>query len=145
MNSCFPYKVLKEISLPGIENHFVMEDINGNKHLMPSDPYKDYPIKIGDIINCYIDKINCIGKVFIEPEHPYYKRENIYEMKIIDIGEKFYKRGKYRFTIKIIDYKGAIAEALPYNFDVNINFRYGLNTCRVIKLKKGKLVISNQL
>ena len=48
----------------------------------------NYHLKTGQTINCRIDKINCTGKIFIEPEHPYYKLGEIYEFPLVRIEKK---------------------------------------------------------
>ena len=143
-NKAYTFLVKKEISIPGLGKQFVMGAPDGTKHLMPSKPYKKYPVKVGQEISCFIDKINCVGKIFLEPEHPYYKRGEVYEFDIKFISEKFYKRGKNRRKLYFKDYKGDMTEAIPYNFDFERKVS-ALQKCRVIRLKKGKVVISNRL
>ncbi|NOZ46787.1 MAG: hypothetical protein GXO79_08385 [Chlorobi bacterium] len=135
------FTVKKTISLPAIGKYYVMQSPFGSNHLMPVEPYKDYNIKTGQNLKCYIDKINCTGKIFLEPEHPYYKRDEVYNIFIIQISDTFYKRGKYRFNLLIEDYKKNRIEAIPFNYNEKF-VPNQIQKCKVIRLKKGKLVLS---
>lgn len=70
--------VKKEIVL-NEERYFVLEDPETkNVFLMPTRYYVNYPIEIGQRIQVKIDKINCSGEVFVEPQHPYYEEGKAY-------------------------------------------------------------------
>lgn len=144
LNASYEFLVKKEVLIPGLEEQLIMIALDGTMHLMPSKPYEKYPLIIGQKVKCYIDKINCVGKVFLEPEHPYYKRGEVYEFDIKFISEKYYKRGKYRRKLFIKDYNGEMSEAIPHKF--NYDFKVSeIQKCKVIRLKKGKVVITNRL
>jgi hypothetical protein len=69
----YPFKVSGSVDLPDGEECFVLTDVNGVKHLLYKSYYRNYNIRHGMDIRCRIDKINCTGKIFIEPEHPHYQ------------------------------------------------------------------------
>ncbi len=144
INNSYEFLVKKKINVLGLGEQFVMQLPDGTKHLMPSKPYEKYPILEGQKIRCYIDKINCVGKVFLEPEHPYYKRGEEYEFDIKFISERFYKRGKYRRKIFVKDHNGDMSEAIPYKFNYDFDAT-SLQKCKVIGLRKGKVIITNIL
>jgi hypothetical protein len=73
------FKVLNYIQLQDELWYYILQDINGLKHFMRADCYKDYDFKIGTEIKCKIDCINCTGRIYLEPEHPFYKEGKIYE------------------------------------------------------------------
>jgi hypothetical protein len=97
------FYVLKELILPDGIMYLVIADPFGDKHLIPSKYYKNYPIKPGTSYLCHIDKINCQGKIFIEPIHPYYKHGKVYpfifEKKVI-LGSKKGDKHYYQMTGK---------------------------------------------
>ena len=79
----YPFQVSGLIRLPDNTEHFVLVDPNGVKHLLESIYYQNYHFETGQMISCRIDKINCNGKFFIEPIHPYYRIGNHYDFRII--------------------------------------------------------------
>jgi len=65
------FTVEKIINLAGTE-YFVLLAEFDKKYLIPAINYIEYKIKTGDKIKCKVDKINCNGKVFLEPDCPIY-------------------------------------------------------------------------
>ncbi len=85
----YPFIVHNLIQLQDDAWYFVLRDINGLKHFLPAEYYQDYQIKTGDEISCKIDKINCTGRIYLEPRHPHYTEGEIYDfetVKILDSG-----------------------------------------------------------
>jgi len=72
------------ITLQDQKQYFILEDPDGMKHFLEEEPYQHYHLKTGSYIRCRVDKINCTGRVFLEPEHPYYKTGAIYHFRIQD-------------------------------------------------------------
>lgn len=66
----YDFKVMGVISLPGGKDYFKLEDPNGILHLLPSGSFPD--LTSGSVIRCLVVKINCSGRIFLEPEHPVY-------------------------------------------------------------------------
>ena len=79
----YPFRVHKLVQLQDDAWYFVLEDINGLKHFLPAENYQDYRIKPGDEVSCKIDKINCTGRIYLEPRHPYYTEGEIYDFEIV--------------------------------------------------------------
>lgn len=50
----------------------VMEDPFGIRHMVPFVYYKNYHIEPGMEVVCRVDHVNCTGRIFLEPEHPFY-------------------------------------------------------------------------
>lgn len=74
-----PFKIHNLVQLQDDAWYFVLQDINGLKHFLPAENYKSYGFKTGDEITCKIDKINCTGRIYLEPKHPCYREgENYY-------------------------------------------------------------------
>lgn len=83
----YDFKVLKIITLYDGNNYFVIEGPNLNKYLLNSSLYKNYNININDVIKCKVDKINCSGRTFLEPKHPFLNEGEIYNFEVIAIEE----------------------------------------------------------
>jgi hypothetical protein len=81
----FPFKIHNLVQLQDDEWYYVLRDINGLKHFMPAVYYESYGFKPGDKIRCKIDRINCTGRIYLEPEHPYYKEGKIYNFTVISL------------------------------------------------------------
>ena len=70
-DSICKFKIIREITIPNDNKYYVLEDVIGNKHLLPTEFYRNYDIKIKSEIECTVDKVNCIGRIFLEPLHHY--------------------------------------------------------------------------
>ena len=67
--------------------YYVLQDLNGLKHFLPAGYYRNYGFQPGDEISCKIEKINCTGRIFLEPKHPTYAEGEIYEFEFISYSE----------------------------------------------------------
>lgn len=76
------FKVLKQMQIPGEDNYYLLESPLGNRMLMAAKYYASYSIVPGTTIECRVDKINCTGKMYLEPAHPYYKVGNRYTFQV---------------------------------------------------------------
>jgi hypothetical protein len=81
------FRVGRKISDPLGAGYFVLTDPGQKKYLLPADTYRHYGIKPGTSIKCRIDKINCKGEIFLEPENPHYSEGRHYEFTVI--GDDF--------------------------------------------------------
>ncbi len=79
----FPFRLRKIISLDPGDEWFVMQDPHGYHILVPSQHYRKYGLKPGQQVNCRVDKINCNGRMFLEPLHPYYTEGRNYLFPLI--------------------------------------------------------------
>lgn len=64
----------KHIELSETEQYWVAETTDGQRFLIDYFQYEKYGFSVGKSIQVTVDKINCSGKVFIEPDHPVYER-----------------------------------------------------------------------
>lgn len=134
----YPFRILKTISLGPNDDWFVMQDPMGYKILMPKTYYEDYGFKTGMLVNCRVDKVNCNGKVFLEPQHPHYEEGKVYSFNLLGTGHHknildedehyFLVEDAFGNSIKVaVDSKG-IWKDPPETID-----------CLVKRIKKGKL------
>ncbi len=80
------FTVEKNVEISPESKYFVLRDQAGYRMLLPAEPYKTYPIKTGETIRCRVDKINCSGQIFLEPEHPVFSEGKIYEFTVSGIS-----------------------------------------------------------
>jgi hypothetical protein len=135
----YPFKILKFIELDD-EPLFVMQDPLGYKALMPKKYYHHYGFQINQIVDCRVDKINCNGKMFLEPMHPIYKEREIYDFKVLDKGSK-------KNIIDEYDYFILIKDSLDQRWSVKVTSvkhfpDSDIIQCKVDRIKKGSLYLS---
>ena len=138
----YPFKISGLIVLPNGNECFILIDPNKVKHLLETKHYLNYKLKPGQTINCRIDKINCTGKIFIEPEHPYYKLGEIYKFPLVRIDRNENLSDSNKIFIIFTDvFKNEIKmllNELPGEFNKSDLYKF-----RVKKIKQGKLYISS--
>ncbi|MEI6059733.1 MAG: hypothetical protein WCR72_03440 [Bacteroidota bacterium] len=83
----YPFRIHNLMQLQDDAWYYVLVDINGLKHFMPASYYENYGFATGGLINCKIDRINCTGRIFLEPEHPFYKEGEIYLFDILGFAD----------------------------------------------------------
>ncbi len=67
---------------------FVIQFPNGDKTILQRKYYHHYNICVGQELIGVIDKINCAGKIFFEPQHPYYQIGSIYSFSVLETISK---------------------------------------------------------
>lgn len=77
----YDFLVQKTLDL-GDNDFFLLRGPDEHKYLLPRKYYRHYNIEVNDIISCRVDKINCRGEVFLEPENPYYREGEEYEFEV---------------------------------------------------------------
>jgi hypothetical protein len=79
---------LKEISINDADRFYLFQHEAGDRFMLEKTMYSLYSFQSGKTINARIDRINCSGKIFIEPEHPVYKDLQIYKFDVLKIVSK---------------------------------------------------------
>lgn len=136
------FVIKKQIELAEDEKYFVLEDAEGRKQLMKSKFYKKYNFKIGGKIICKIDHINCVGKIFLEPKHPYYKQGAIYNFVINEISKQKNRVGEEVLLIKVIDKLNNSAYCKIDGGNIEEFKTSKQIKCRVELIKKGILYLN---
>ena len=140
----YPFKITGLVTLPDKVDYYVLTDPNNVKHLLASRFYLHYNFKVGQQINCRIDKINCSGKIFIEPEHPHYKLNQSYFFPYIQTEE--FKDAQFkpeRFAIFNDVFGNEIklpVGDLPENFESKQKIKFS-----VTRIKKGRVYVSTKI
>jgi hypothetical protein len=79
----YDFKVVRVITLPDDTRSWVLTHTGADRYMLPYELYTDYGIAEGMIIRCRVDKINCTGRIFLEPEHPYYREGEHYSFTLL--------------------------------------------------------------
>ena len=131
----FVYK--KDITIDG-EDFMIFESRMKNKYLIPLKYYTSYHFEKGQKIKGWVDKINCTGRIFIEPYHPHYNVNQVYNFEVI---RKEINPDKP--TEQFIIVKDFFGNEVKIKNDVFFKNEIPANiACRVDKIKKGKIYLS---
>jgi hypothetical protein len=131
------------VEMSRLEKYYILEDETGGKQMLLSDYYTKYDLQLGQFINCRVDHINCTGRVFLEPEHPYYKEGEIYDFTIHKVE---YMKDKLFRTICEIKVKDVFDEFAFCRINHSIPTLYSPGQsvkCKVERVKKGTLYLSS--
>jgi len=77
----YDFLVEKTLRL-GNNNYYLLKGPGNGKYLLRKEYYEHYNIQPDDYINCRVDKINCRGEVYLEPENPYYAEGENYDFRV---------------------------------------------------------------
>lgn len=138
----YPFIISDLIELPTDQKYYKLIDPNGVKHLLEAVPYLNYNFEFGKTIDCRIDKINCTGKIFIEPEHPYYTLNGIYKFPFLRYGKNRVDSHPGSINAYFLDAMGNEVE-IPSNEILSELKQGDLYEFQVIRIKKGKVYISS--
>lgn len=138
----YPFTVLKTVSLGPGDDWFVLLDPHGYKILLPKAYYADYGFQMDKQINCRVDKVNCNGRVFLEPEHPVYREGEAYDFIFYckDIREDILGKKEYFFMV---------TDVLNKQWKVTVRSKSlwddppAFLRCRLLRIKKGRLLLQH--
>ncbi|MEW5846600.1 MAG: hypothetical protein AB1777_10105 [Bacteroidota bacterium] len=133
----YTFHVTKVIDVPGGGKHFILTHESGKKILLPAKYYDKYNIIENTQIRCRVDKVNCTGQVFIEPEHPVYRMGKTYSFRIIQILPSVFSEAD---TVKVSDVFGNDIEILVPKGSVDVG--EDSIDMKVIAIKKGIPVLT---
>lgn len=58
------------------EPGLILSDPQGTRHILPTLPYQHLNLQGHESLWCKVDRVNCSGKVFLEPHDPNYQENN---------------------------------------------------------------------
>ncbi|MFZ4706212.1 MAG: hypothetical protein ACOYMF_09435 [Bacteroidales bacterium] len=65
------FQVISIVTLQDGQAYYILEDPFKIRHFLLCKNYKDYGVENGQSIACKVDKINCTGRVYLNPNHPH--------------------------------------------------------------------------
>lgn len=131
----YDFFYLEDVAFPDGSRKMKLKDPNHFIHFLDHKNFEKYNLTPGQTIKIHIDKINCTGEMFIEPEHPYYKPGEAYLFDIVDISKSISK------SLIWLEDKFKNKVSIPLSKELE-NYRIGdLIKCRVEKIKSGKLLL----
>jgi hypothetical protein len=130
----------KTTVFPDGEEYYILESPFKSKHLLPKKTYAHYNFKLNQEIKCIVDKINCSSRIFLEPEHPVYKINGVYEMTFIRKDSISNSKGIKKDSIILSDKNGYKYTCVPINNLTDKDYT-SLIKFRLLRIKKGILYI----
>jgi hypothetical protein len=128
----YSFKYVKLATLSDNNEYMILEDQFGIRHTIPYDYYRKYNMVLDSMIECKVEKINCTGRVFLEPKHPVYKEGEEFIFFMSSIVET---NGGY--TASLIDCFGNIIKAdIKERGEINDHNNEKLKA-RIIKITRG--------
>jgi hypothetical protein len=82
--STYRFRIIRLITLPDESRSWVLTHDGEDRFLLPVEYYEEYGFAEGMELRCRVDKINCTGRIFLEPEHPCYREGERYSYTFVD-------------------------------------------------------------
>jgi hypothetical protein len=79
----YSFIIHKLVELQDNNKYLIVCDTEGIKHFIPAAAYNNYTFSAGNFITCKVVKINCTGRIILEPRHPVYQEGKVYEFEIV--------------------------------------------------------------
>jgi hypothetical protein len=134
----FLYK--NKLKLPDGSASMVLTDSKGVMYLVPITLYETYGFEPGQTIACKVDKINCTGKVFLEPKHPKYTEGEVYTFKRVGVNEGENESGDRIKRLIVEDETGTTFEFELLSDQHETGIPDELQ-CRVRRIRKSKVYL----
>lgn len=134
----YNFYALKIIELPGGDANLLLRGPDGCRYLLPLDHYSGYHLHVNSEIQCKVDKINCNGKVFLEPEHPLYREGERYDFTVHSFSSSLTDLDKKGKTVILSDKAGNLINA-SYDLFNDLPEPDSTVTLRIERISKGKI------
>ncbi len=134
----YEFYVEKLLPLPDGKYYILVDNWN-RKYLLPQQYYIDYPISVGTNIFCHVNKINCNGKIFLEPRHPIYKINDEDIFTLYELQQRIKQRTKEPYYV-ILAHNQKYDKAVVLNHtEIDLETLPADYKCKVVKVKKAEL------
>jgi hypothetical protein len=137
----YDLEIVRIIKIHGTGRFYLGRDVNGLKHLIAVEYYHYYGIKKGDTIRCRLDRVNCQGRFFFEPDHPVYKRGETYIFKLVSFKVNYLNDEILNCRARVRDVFGR--EWNTHDFRIRQPLPENLTSlsCIVVSFKKARLFL----
>gem|GEM_PF-569193 len=140
----YPFTCKELVELADRRKYYLFLDPNGFKHLLPESQYRHYGFKEDQQFTCRVDKINCNGRVYIEPLHPLFREGEVYDFTFVEHSEKLASTGNLQRYMTVRDANGnscsfpVIDTAKRYSSGDKVRLK-------VMLIRKGKIFLTDLL
>lgn len=137
----YDFVIKNKLNLPDNTTNLVLTDIKGVMHLLPYALYASYGLEPGQIIRCKVDKINCTGKVFLEPAHPRYTEGETYLFRRVSVIEAENEAGERIKRLQVEDDQDQtyFIDLLKNQYDTGIPDTVA---CRIRLIRKARVFLN---
>jgi hypothetical protein len=87
VGNTYAFRYIKSVVLEDDNRYMVLEDIYGMRHFLEHECFKSYNLVETSDIECRVEKINCTGRIYLEPVHPFYRLGSEYRFNVSSIIE----------------------------------------------------------
>ena len=132
-------EILKEITTPKGKPAFLAL-YHSRKFIINKSLFEDKHPIIGESIECFVDKVNCSGQIYITP---LFNRSVIGQTQSFKLSQKLTvidSLGKSKYLYQLQNSKKRKAEILSYH-----SFDFDKMECKIIGIKKNKLIVASPL
>lgn len=126
------FKFIKCVRLEDGKEYMILEDSSNTRHFVDYEPYKPYNLNSSSELVCLVDKINCTGRIYLEPEHPVYKVGQIYEFNVLTFTQK-----ESAINIIVQDCFNNSIEVEEPNHRIYTEYRPNTIKAKILRIKKG--------
>lgn len=129
----------KQIQLPDDKEYYLVEDENKNRFMIPVMAEWQQIFQQYDNFICRVDKINCSGKIYLEPMHPHYQIGQSYPFRFTKLDKVKSDLEEVRYLLFFTDEFNNSITLLSLskpNFAVN-----SIVNARIAQIKKGTIII----
>ncbi|MBI5220111.1 MAG: hypothetical protein HY958_14380 [Bacteroidia bacterium] len=137
LGDVMPFTIVKKISV-GEDEYYIFKSSSGTNYMVPSIYYNEYNFNIGQEIKGWVDKINCTGRIFIEPFHPHYNVGEVYSFDVV----KILKPDDKIMTKDVLIVMDILNSEWEVEAAGKIKTMPQKVSCRVDIIKKGQLYLS---
>lgn len=135
----YPFHIKGLTLLPDGIEYYVLIDPNQVRHLLESIHYMNYHFEVGQAITCRIDKINCNGKIYIEPLHPYYRVGKSYKFPLIRFEESSSNPKEINAVLEDVFCNEIKLPLVKFNKSLRVGQNVNL---KIARIKRGKVFIA---
>jgi len=139
----YTFNAVKSVELPGGEVNLMLNGPDSKKYLLPLKYYRGYKLVSPGPVQCKIDKINCSGKVFLEPANPFYSEGESYFFDVRDKSECTDSNGVRCRSITVSDRLGNLIN-VPAELVAALQEEADKISLRVERISKGKLYFTRR-
>ncbi len=135
------FTIEKYVTLPDGERRLRFRCENGRAVLFDGSTYTLYNLEPGVKVRCRVDKINCRGELFLEPEHPVYREGEWHRFTVKFVREI---EGSRIRKGRVLVVTGALGEeiVLPVPHGYDISAAGDSINLYVARIKKGRVYLS---
>ena len=136
----YPFRVVKVVIFSEHERFAVLEGPLHTRHLLDKSLFPNQVFRRNTIIQCRIDKINCSGKIFLEPQNPGYSEGNTYKFTFLHNEIIVNSLGEAQM-VAVMQGRNTEKAILALSADDETSFNEVFVTAVLARIKKGILIL----